>query len=151
MKAGTLALGWLAALCLVLTGVEVRAADDDAYSIVVVRAEIQKTKADGSAWDINDGKPDLAVKVRNIDVKDSKAFTTKTKDDTFSAEFKEQTTVKVRPGQTVEFEVVDRDVALDDSAGKVSKKLTAEILNSGKLKLEKFGQVITLEVEFKKL
>ena len=148
MKYLTLAL--LAVACLLFNGTTVFAADD-VYSITIKRAEVKETKADGSDWDINKGKPDLAVIVKNIDDKDSKSYTTKTKDDVFSATWDEATTVRVRAGQTIEFEVVDVDVAVNDSAGKIKKELTAETLKAGKLKLEKFGQVIYLEVEFKKL
>ena len=152
MKHRTLVLSCLAALVLALSGLEIRAADEStAYTVVIKRAEVKTTKADGSAWDINDGKPDLAVHVRNLDVKESKRFTTKTKNDTFEAEFDEPTTVKFTAGQTLEFEVVDRDVAADDSAGKITKKITQEMIKAGKLKFENFGQTKTLEVEFKKL
>src|SRR4051812_9075419 len=109
----------LAALCLSLTGQVARAADEKApYTIVIKSAKVKTTKADGSAWDINNGKPDLAVIVRNVDEKDTKPFQTKTKDDTFEATFDETASVKVRPGQTLEFEVIDVDVAVNDTAGK---------------------------------
>lgn len=131
-------------------GLFAEAARADDYTIIVKKVEVKTTKADGAAWDINDGKPDLSVSVRNVDEKDSKAYKTKTKDDVTSADVDETTTVKVRPGQTIEFEVLDVDAAVNDSAGKVSKELDAATLKSGKLKLEKFGQVIVLEIEFKK-
>src|SRR5262249_22772767 len=121
-------IGCLVALGLILGGAVSRADDPGPdYLVVVKRAEVLKTKADGKSWDVNDGKPDLAVIVRNLDVKDSK-YETKVREDTFAAEFNELTTLKVRKGQTVEFEVVDKDLAVDDSAGKVKRKMTAKML-----------------------
>jgi hypothetical protein len=149
MKTGTLSLALLALLGLFLAPLSAFAADDD-YTVVVKKLEVKTTKDDGADWDINKGKPDLAVSVRNMDEKDSKAFRTKTKDDVFTADFDETSTVRVRPGQTVEIEVLDVDAALNDSVGKIKKELDATTLKSGKLKLEKFGQVILLEIEFKK-
>ena len=142
----------LAALCLVLGGGQrIAAADEDAYTVIIKKVEVKTTKADGSAWDVDNGKPDLAVKVRNYSEKGSKTFTTKTKDDTFSAEFDEPTTVKFRKGQTLEFEVVDVDVAVNDSIGKLSKDMGDDLIKKGKLAFENFGQVIRLEIEVKKV
>jgi hypothetical protein len=151
MKLTISALALLALFGLFLTGPATTvAADEDSYTVVVKKVEVKTTKEDGTDWDINMGKPDLSVSVKNIDEKDSKAFKTKTKDDTFSATIEETTTVKVRAGQTVEFDVLDVDAALNDSAGKIKKELDAATLKSGKLKLENFGRVISLEIEFKK-
>lgn len=153
MNVARLSIAALAALCLVLVDRQPAAAEDKdtAYTVVVKKVQVKETKADGSAWDIDNGRPDLAVTVRNTSDKDQKDFTTKTRDDTFSAEFDEPTTIKVRPGQTLEFEVLDKDVAVSDTIGKVRKEMTAEVLGKGTLKLEKFNQVIVLEVTVKKL
>ena len=59
----------LAILGLLLSGPAAFGADDKAnYTVVIKRAEVKTTKADGSSWDINDGKPDLCVSVRNASV-----------------------------------------------------------------------------------
>lgn len=149
MKTGTFILAVLALFGLLAMAPGAFAAEAE-YTVVIKKAEVKTTKADGSDWDINKGKPDLAVSAQNVDQKDSKAYRTKSKDDVFAADFDETTTVRVRPGQTIEFDVLDVDAALNDSAGKIRKELDAATLKSGKLKLEKFGQVIMLEIEFKK-
>lgn len=151
MKLANLAIAALLALTVVVPGTQARVAQDTAYTVVVKKVEVETTKKDGSSWDVDNGKPDLAVIIRNMSDKDSKTFTTKTKDDTFSAEFDEPTTIKVRPGQTLEFEVVDKDVAINDTIGKVQKEMTEGMLKDGKLKLEKFDRVIYLEIAVKKL
>ena len=152
MNGARLAVVALTALCVALLGGRGgRAEEERDYTVVVKKVEVEKTKADGKAWDIDEGKPDLAVTVRNVSRPEDKEFTTKTRDDTFSADLNEPTTIKVRPGQTLEFEVTDKDVALGDTVGKVSKEMTAQVLEKGVLRLEKFGQVIRLEVQVKKL
>ena len=141
----------LAAFCLALfTGQSARA-EDDAYTVIIKKVEVKTTKKDGSAWDVDNGKPDIAVTVRNYSDKDSKSFTTKTVDDSYTAEFKDPTTIKIRPGQELEIEVLDKDVAVNDTIGKTRKEMTAELLKAGKIKFEKFDQVVYVEVEFKKL
>ena len=151
MKCAWLTAAALAALCLAPAGGPAVADDDAGYTVVVKKVEVKTTQKDGSAWDVDNGKPDLAVIVRNVSDKGSKEFTTKTKDDTLTAEFDEPASIKVRPGQTLEFEVVDKDVAVNDTIGKVKKEMTADHLKSGKIRLEKFDQVVYLEIEVKKL
>src|SRR5262245_39574530 len=154
MKAGKLMLGCVAALAVVIVGSqsvpaddkpEPKKTDDKVWTVVVHRVEVEKTKANGEAWDINNGKPDLVVIVRNISDKDQKEFQTKEATDTFTAEYDAPTTIKARADQTLEFEVVDKDVALNDQIGKVQRKVGTE-LKEGKSKLEKFGRVIMLEI-----
>lgn len=126
--------------------------DDTATYVVVIKSvSVEKTKKDGSSWDINNGAPDLSVIVRNASETDSKKFETKEKEDTFSAEYNTPTTVKVRADQTLEIHVVDNDVASDDTIGKTEVKVTSEILKDGKVELKDFGQVIRLELEMKSL
>ena len=148
-----LAQAFVIALCLTLVNQQrVVAADaDTAYTVVVKKVEVKETKKDGSSWDVDNGKPDLAVSVRNESDKDQKAFTTKTKNDTFSADFDEPTTLKIRAGQVLEIEVLDIDVAVNDIIGKVRREIPADVLSKGKWRIESFDQVISLEIEFKKL
>jgi hypothetical protein len=48
--------------------------------------------------------------------------------------------------------VLDVDAALNDSIGKSKEvEITEAMIKDGKMKIEKFGQVISLEVTFKKL
>ena len=151
MNLRTITLTALAAVCLVLGGNTVVAEDakDAQYTIVVHRVQVKTTKADGATWDINNGKPDLAVIVRNVDEKDVTGGRTKTKEEVFEATFDETLTTKVRAGQTLEIEVVDVDVAVNDTIGKIRKEITPEVLAKKKLKFENFEQVISLEIELK--
>ena len=151
MKCAWLTAAALAALCLAPAGGPAVADDDAGYTVVVKKVEVKTTQKDGSAWDVDNGKPDIAVTVRNYSDKDSKSFTTKTVDDSYTAEFKDPTTIKIRPGQELEIEVLDKDVAVNDTIGKTRKEMTAELLKAGKIKFEKFDQVVYVEVEFKKL
>jgi hypothetical protein len=118
---------------------------------VVKKAEVRRTTKDGSSWDINEGKPDLAVIVRNLAEKDSSPFQTEEKADTFTAEFNVPANIKVDAGQDFEFEVIDRDAAVNDTIGKIQKKMTPDLLKEGTLKLENFEQVVVLELELKRL
>jgi hypothetical protein len=134
------------------TASQAAAGDDNAeYTLIIKKCEVKTTNKNGEAWDVNDGKPDLMVIVRNLSDKDSSPFKTKEKTDTFLGDFNEPTNMKCRAGHTLEFEVADVDVAVNDRIGKLSKALDAKILKDGKLRMENFEQVIYLEVEFKKL
>jgi hypothetical protein len=70
--------------------------------------------------------------------------------DTFEAAFNETAAIKCQPGHTLEFEVVDRDVAVNDSIGKITKEHKDGGLKEGVNRLENFGRVVFLEVELKK-
>lgn len=152
---GHLLVVCLAGLGLALVEGPARADDvsKDVYTVVVKSVKVQTKKGNETSWDVDDGKPDLCVVVRNLDDKDDdkSKYKTKTKDDSYEADFNEPTTVKVRPGQTLEFEILDKDLLIDDTIGRVEKKMTADVLGKGKLTCEKFGQVITLEIEVKRL
>jgi hypothetical protein len=172
MKLRTAALGCLAVFAMLLGSQLVTAQDANkdgaTYTVIIHRLEVKQTNQDGNSWDINDGKPDLKVTVRNISEADSKEFETTQKEDTFTAEWNVPTTVKFRSGQGLLFVVHDVDVAASDEMGRVRKFYTevgAEAtaapkdarpeekatLKEGRVKFENFGQVILLEIEIKKL
>lgn len=121
------------------------------YTVIIKNVEVMTTNKDGNAWDVNDGKPDLCVIIRNTSVANSEAFTSKERTDTFQAEFNEPTTVKVSAGQTLDIQVVDKDVAVNDEIGRTSMKVTEDRFKNNPQKLESFGRVKTLTIEFKKL
>jgi hypothetical protein len=121
------------------------------YTVVVKKVEVKTTNVNGNSWDVNDGKPDLAVIIRNLDDKDQKTFQTKEKTDAFSTDFNEPTTIKFRSGQHLELLVVDRDVAVNDDIGKFKLETSDKAIKDGKVRMENFGQVIYLEIELKKL
>ena len=141
------------AVCGLFAGNHAYSAGDSGkeYTIVVKRVEVKKTKADGSAWDIMDGAPDLFVRVSNVSVKGSKSFDTEVKDDTYTAEFNTPTNIKFVPGQTVRFEVIDKDIAANDEVGKADVELSEKVIKDGTVRISNFGQVIVLEITVKKL
>jgi len=145
-----------AAACTVLCGVLLAlprggaAGGDETYTIVIQKVEVKTTQKNGNSWDVNDGKPDLRVIIRNT-ADDSKAYETKEKTDTFAADFNEPTNVKFKKGHTLEIQVVDVDVAVNDVVGKVNAEMKAEKIQEGKMRLENFDQVIFLTFEIKKL
>jgi hypothetical protein len=141
----------LTAGSLLFGGWAVFAVGEADYTVIIKKVEVKTTNANGNSWDVNDGKPDLAVIVRNTSDKESKTFQTKEKTDTFSAEFNEPTAIKFRQGHILEFQVVDRDVAVNDEIGKFKLEMTEKELKEGKQRREGFGQVIYLELELKKL
>ena len=147
MQKRFLALGCLAAFLLAVGGSAISGQEGASYTLVIKSVQVQTTNADNKSWDINDGKPDLMVIVRNQEDKDQKAFQTEEKTDTFSADFNAPTTIKARAGQNLEIEVVDRDVAVNDTSGKTTLKVESD----GTKRFEKFGRVILLVVELKKL
>ena len=130
----------------------VAVADDNAeYTVVIRKVVVKERKADGSHWDINEGKPDLRVKIRNGTVKDSKEYKTKEATDTFSHDFNETTDIRFKIGHKLEITVVDVDVASDDLIGSINVNTEKITPKGGSIKLENFGQVISLEMEIKKL
>ena len=120
------------------------------YTVVIKSVSVQTTNADGGAWDVMDGKPDLAVIVRNLTDKDSDSYATKTKDDVFQAEYNEPTPIKAKAGDTLEFQVVDKDVAVNDEIGKTHLKLEGKHVKDD-LRFEKFGRVLQFAISIKKL
>jgi hypothetical protein len=128
--------------------------EKDEYTVVIKKVEVKKTQKNGESWDVNDGAPDLRVFARNTTNKDEKAFETKEKKDTYSAEFNEAANIRAKKGQSIELEVVDADVAVNDQVGKTLVELTDENIQKGLekgLRIENFGQVIYLDIQLKKL
>jgi hypothetical protein len=127
------------------------AAGDAEYTVVIHKCVVKDRKADGAHWDVNEGKPDLRVKIRNGTVKDSKEFSTKEATDIFSHDFNETTTIRFKTGHKLEIQVVDVDVAADDLIGAINVNTDKVTPKGGRITLENFGQVVTLEIEVKKL
>ncbi|MFO0968913.1 MAG: C2 domain-containing protein [Gemmataceae bacterium] len=141
----------VAAVAALLLGSQVFSADDkdDQYTVIIKKVEVKKTKADGSSWDPMNGAPDLYVTVRNNTDKSGKTYSTKVKDDTFVAEFNEPTTVRFKKGEQLHFEVMDKDPVGSDEVGAIN--VNTGKISEGGIRLENFGQVVVLEVSFKKL
>jgi hypothetical protein len=145
----------LLALVAILAATQFGAAGDknETYTLVIKKVEVKTTQKNGNSWDVNDGKPDLRVIIRNTSdkSKDAKAYESKSKEDVFSHDFNEPTNIKFTKGQTLEFEVVDVDVAVNDTVGKTAIEMKDDRLREGKMRIETFDQVVYLEVELKKL
>jgi hypothetical protein len=149
MNTARLAIGFLAVLGMTAGAPAVRA--DDEYVIHVKGCKVKETKANGDSWDPMNGKPDLAVQLRNLSRPDSKKYETPEAKDTFEHVFNIDTAFRVKAGEELEIQVLDKDIGNDDVCGKITRKLTPEMLQKGVLKLENFGQVIYLELHLKKL
>lgn len=153
MKRARMALGVLGVLGVIAFASSVPGQEkgNAEYTVVIKSVEVMTTNKDGNAWDINDGKPDLCVILRNTSLANSEEFKSKERADTYQAQFNEPTTVKIRAGQTLEIQVVDSDVAANDEIGKASLKVTDAHLKGNQQSLESFGRVKNLTIEFKKL
>lgn len=139
----------LMTLGLTLSGSQVRAdaPEGEKYVLVIKKVSVHKTNSENEAWDLNNGAPDLQVIVTNLNKKDQGEEKTKTTNDVYETTFDAPMKLKVSQGDTLEFKIVDKDFDLDDEIGKVQKKIDG----GGSMKLEKFGRVIHLEIELKKI
>ena len=149
MNTARLAIGFLAVLGLTVGAPAVRA--DDEYVVHLKGCKVKETKANGDSWDPMNGKPDLAVQLRNLSRPESKKYESPEAKDTFEHVYNIDTGFRLKAGDELEIQVLDKDIGTDDVCGKITKKITADMLKSGVLKLENFGQVIYLEMHLKKL
>lgn len=144
--------GAVAALALLVAGPVAlsQEKEGDAFGLLIKRVQVAATDENDEPWDINDGKPDLVIVAINHSDKQSQPFFTREIGNALQAEFNTAVTFPVRAGQKLELRVLDRDVAVDDTIGAVQKELTADDLERGLLRLENFGRVLLLEIEFQK-
>jgi len=114
-------------------------------SLLLRSVQIRRTKADGSAWDVDEGAPDPQVTIKNR--RSGRSLTTKVAKDVFAATFPADIeALEVSPGDILEIRVVDDDAAVDDVAGEAEKAITAEMLAKPQLDLS-FGQVERLRFD----
>ena len=118
-----------------------------AYNLVLTVVKVKATTADGKAWDVNDGKPDLVVRIKNLTDTSAKEFVSEEKTDTFSARY-DQAAMLVVEGQRIQVEVIDKDAVDNDLIGRTSIEVTKEILTRGAADIG-FGQVESLKLEFR--
>jgi hypothetical protein len=123
-------------------------ANEGAMRVVLRHVKVAETKADGSSWDVNGGKPDIIVTMKNLTDTAQKAVVTDEKTDTFEAAY-ESGMVLVAEGQRLQIQVDDKDVAGNDLIGKTEFDVTADMLKKGKLTIS-FAQVKELTMEFRK-
>lgn len=137
------------ALALDRVGTSATADDNDKKSMRVFlkKVVVSEKNKDGKSWDINDGKPDIVVRLKNVSDDTTKEFTSAEKTDTFEATY-DVATVLIAADQNLQIIVEDKDVAANDSIGQTTLKITAEMLRKGRTTLE-FGQVKSLTLEFK--
>jgi hypothetical protein len=127
MNTARLAFGFLAVLGLT---VNVPAVKADEYVIHVKTCKVKETKANGDSWDPMNGKPDLVVQLRNLSQPDSKKYQTKEASDTFENTFNVDTGFRIKDGEELEIQVLDKDLADHDVIGKISKKIGAGLLKA---------------------
>lgn len=138
-------------LALALDALRTTATADDndkkAMRVFLKKVVVSETNKDGKSWDINDGKPDIVVRIKNVSDDTIKEFTSAEKTDTFEATY-DVATILVSAGQSLRFVVEDKDVAANDTIGDTTLKITSEMLKKGRVTLE-FGLVKHLSLEFK--
>lgn len=113
----------------------------------LMAVKVSETNAKGEAWDINKGKPDIQVKIKNLSDNSLKEFVSKEKSDTFEATYNVPTVLAME-GQTLQIQVLDKDLVQHDEIGTMKVQVTRELIDKGKTEL-KFQQVKSLTLEFK--
>jgi hypothetical protein len=134
-----------------MLGLNVYAEDkipEGAMRVVLTTVKVAETKADGSSWDVNGGKPDIFVSMKNLSDKTQKEVVTDVKNDTYEATFNSKM-VLVAAGHRLRILVEDKDLAANDLIGKTELEVTPEMLKKGKVTIS-FGQVKELTMEFHK-
>jgi hypothetical protein len=118
----------------------------NAFNLVLKDVKVKDKNKDGNSWDINDGKPDIHVRITNRTNTSLKPFSSEVRDDTYTATYN-QAAMLVIAKQTLEIEVLDKDVAADDVIGRTTIEITEDMLKRGNTELT-FGQVDSLRFEF---
>lgn len=115
--------------------------------LIIDSIEVRKTKDDGkSSWDSLKGLPDLIVSIERVSKPAGEKHITAPKKDVLKADLN-RSAMDVDAGDELEIIVSDEDVGADDLVGKITRKLTADEIKSGKLELS-FGQVRSLILKF---
>jgi hypothetical protein len=118
-----------------------------AYNLVLTVVKVKATNADGKAWDPNDGRPDIVVRIKNLSDTSIKEFVSEERQDTFEARY-DRATMLVTAGQRIQIEVVDKDAVGDDTVGRTTLELPKDLLSKGGADIG-FGQVESLKLEFR--
>jgi hypothetical protein len=120
-----------------------------AARLVLGKVRVSDTTKDGKAWDINNGKPDLVVRIKNLSDKTTKDWVSEEKADTFDAEYN-VAAILVAPGQELQIEVVDKDLAIEDLIGRKNLKVTEAMFSKDGMDIGPFDQVKMLTLSFRK-
>lgn len=107
--------------------------------------KVLPTKANGKAWDVFGGLPDLKIVVRNNS--SGQVFSSPKRMDTLHATFNADA-FQIVEGDVVSLEVWDCDVKCDDLVGNSSFTVTRELLEQRHLSLA-FAQVQAVVLEFR--
>ena len=118
----------------------------DEAVLIVGTIKVRSTKANGKAWDIAGGAPDLQVIVERTSKPKGEQHTTAVKQNVFEAAFNRKT-MGVHEGDTIKIRVIDEDVGIDDEVGEVSRKISADDIKSKEVKIA-FDQVDELILKF---
>jgi hypothetical protein len=121
---------------------------DGALRVVLKAVKVAATKANGQAWDVNDGRPDIVVSMKNASDRTQKEIVTDEKTDVVEATY-DAGMVLVSAGQKLTIKVEDKDLAANDLIGETTYEVNADTLKKGKVTLN-FGKVTDLTIEFRK-
>lgn len=108
------------------------------FKLVLDQVSVFSTKADGKAWDVGGGAPDLRVKITNLTTRES--WTSSVAFDTYSFTFN-RPSVRVQVGDLIEITVDDQDVLADDLIGRGTFRILAADAAGRRLALSAFGRV----------
>lgn len=114
------------------------------YEVAIESIVVKSTKANGKAWDAFAGYPDIQVALRHL--KSASSVTTPVAADRLMHTYN-LLAGKVAPGDALELDVWDVDVAYNDHIGLKRLELTREMLEAGSVELT-FGQVSSLRLKF---
>lgn len=117
--------------------------------VVLGKVKVSEKNKDGKSWDINDGKPDIVVRIKNLSDKTIKDWVSEEKADTFEAEYN-AVTILATVGHKLQIEVVDKDLAIEDLIGRKEFEVTAEMLTKPGIDIGPFDQVKSLTLAFRK-
>ena len=133
-------------LGMVLTPHGLRAQSDAKYDVSLVSLQVEETKANGSAWDVGGGKPDLMLIVSNE--RSGKTVITKVAKDSYSVAFDPKArALEVEDGDILDILVLDEDILDSDIVGISRKAITGGVLANKELDLS-FGRVRQLRLAF---
>ncbi|MGE3817887.1 MAG: hypothetical protein AB7I30_00480 [Isosphaeraceae bacterium] len=120
--------------------------DRDTATLKIKSVKVRATKPGGASWDVGGGAPDLRVSIQKKSRHAGEKFISQVKPDTFEATY-EVETLRVEDGDTIEVLVVDEDAVNHDLVGKVSKKITGEMIRAGEAEWS-FGEVLSMRIAF---
>jgi seryl-tRNA synthetase len=109
---------------------------------------VKATNKNNEAWDVNNGRPDIMIRVKNLTDQSVPKYESGTRDDVLIATF-DNAAINAMEGHTIQIDVIDSDVASNDTIGTATFVLSSEACKKGSADLS-FDQVESLKLELEK-